>query len=156
MNHEYENGFRYPNEEDIRDFEHIPEPEKIHVVMVEPGRLAREMDIGTDLYDLQQAVGGGFIEPVYWWPGVCAVVNDEGKLNGMLPNRALYDDDGRVEDIIFGPFFICDCSTENFKSLSEEQVKHFKEMFYKPERFCMIGGEIYASQYTPRSERDER
>ena len=156
MNHDYENDYPYPDEEYVGPNDCLPEPKTIHVVMVEPGKLAREMDIGTDLYDLQQAVGGGFIEPVYWWPGVCAVVNDEGKLNGMLPNRALYDDDGRIEDIIFGPFFICDCSTENFKSLSEEQVKHFKEMFYKPERFCMIGGEIYASQYTPRSERDER
>jgi len=146
MNRDYENDFPYPDEEYVDPNDCLPEPKTIHVVMVEPGKLAREMDIGTDLYDLQQAVGGGFIEPVYWWPGVCAVVNDEGKLNGMLPNRALYDDDGRIEDIIFGPFFICDCSTENFKSLSEEQVKHFKEMFYRSDGDCHTQADISGKQ----------
>lgn len=35
------------------------EKKTIHVVYVEPGELAVEADIGTELSDLQRAVGGG-------------------------------------------------------------------------------------------------
>ena len=133
------------------------EKKTIHVVLVEPGKLAREADIGTDLLDLQRAVGGGFIETFYPFEESCVLVcDDEGKLNGSLPNRAIYDEKGHVEDIIFGPFFICDCSTEEFGSLSEEQVERYKKKFEKPEHFYMMDGEIFASQYTPHAERGER
>ena len=77
-------------------------------------------------------------------------------MNGSLPNRAMYDEKGHVEDIIFGPFFICDGSTEEFGSLSEEQVERYKKQFEKPEHFYMMDGEIFASQYTPHVERGER
>ena len=133
------------------------EKKKIHVVLVEPGKLAREADIGTELSDLQRAVGGGFIETFYPFDEACVIVlDDDGKLNGSLPNRAIYDEKGHVEDIIFGPFFICDGSTEEFGSLSEEQVERYKKKFEKPEHFYMIDGEIFASQYTPHAGRGER
>nr|MBQ6242187.1 DUF3846 domain-containing protein [Lachnospiraceae bacterium] len=103
--------------------------ETIRVVYLEPGRLARTIEIGAELADLQRAVGG-LIEPYYpFEEPVCIVCNDEGKFNGMWPNRAVRNEDGRIEDIIFGPFFICDCSTENFGSLSEEQLKRYSEQF---------------------------
>lgn len=37
--------------------------ETIRVVYLEPGRLAQTIELGTELADLQRAVGGGFIEP---------------------------------------------------------------------------------------------
>ena len=92
--------------------------EKIRVVYCEPGQLARITEIGTELANLQQAVGGGLIETFYpFEEEVCIVCNDEGKFNGMRPCRAVYGEDGKMMDIIFGPFFICDCSPENFASL---------------------------------------
>lgn len=129
----------------------------IHVVMVEPGKMAREADIGTELSDMQRAVGGGFIETFYPFDeSVCCVLDDEGKLNGSLPNRAIYGENGHVDDVIFGPFFICDCSGENFGSLTSEQAERYKKMFLKPERFMMAGGEIIATKYTPHQSRGER
>ena len=148
-----------PSEESLeRLFDDDSGESVIHVIMVEPGKMAREADIGTDLSELQEAVGGGYIETCYAFENeaCCIVCNDEGKINGSRPNRALYDDKGRIKDIVFGPFFICDCSRENFGSLSEEQVSRYKERFLKPEHFYMVGNEIKASQYTPRAEKGAR
>ena len=69
---------------------------KIKVVMCEPGRKARVADIGTELEDLQRAVGG-MIEAYYpFEEQVCIVCNDEGKFNGMSPCRAIFDDGRKI------------------------------------------------------------
>ena len=121
----------------------------ITVVMLEPGRVARTAEIGTSLEDLQETVGG-FIETYYpFEEEVCIVCNDEGKLNGMSPCRAVYDQEGRIMDIVFGPCFICDCSGENFGSLSQDQIRRYTEQFRNPERYFRIDGEIRAIPYEP-------
>ena len=135
----------------------IEKNELIRVVYCEPGRLARTIEIGTELEDLQRAVGGGLIEPYYpFEEEVCIVCNDEGKFNGMRPNRAVRNEEGRIEDIIFGPFFICDCSTENFGSLSDEQSQRYMEQFRYPEHFFrdINDGAIKAVRYDPTRGRD--
>ena len=129
----------------------------IRVVYCETGKVARVVEIGTELADLQRAVGG-LIEPYYpYEEPVCIVCNDEGKFNGMRPNRAVRNEDGRIEDIIFGPFFICDCSTENFGSLTEEQLKRYSEQFRYPEHFFrdVHSNEIKAVRYDPARSRDQ-
>ena len=129
----------------------------IRVVYCETGKVARVVEIGTELADLQRAVGG-LIEPYYpFEEPVCIVCNDEGKFNGMRPNRAVRNEDGRIEDIIFGPFFICDCSTENFGSLTEEQLKRYSEQFRYPEHFFrdVHSNEIKAVRYDPSKGRDQ-
>ena len=55
------------------------ENKKIRVVYCESGKLARVAEIGTELADLERAVGGGCIEPYYpFEEEVCIVCNDEG------------------------------------------------------------------------------
>ena len=130
--------------------------EKIRVVYCEPGQLARITEIGTELANLQQAVGGGLIETFYpFEEEVCIVCNDEGKFNGMRPCRAVYGEDQKLMDLIFGPFFICDCSTENFVSLSEEQLKRFEKQFRYPEYFFRKDNEIAVVRYDPTRGRDQ-
>ena len=130
--------------------------EKIRVVYCEPGQLARITEIGTELANLQQAVGGGLIEPFYpFMEKVCIVCNDEGKFNGMRPCRAVYGEDGKMMDIIFGPFFICDCSGEEFASLSDEQLERYANQFRYPENYLRINGEITAIKYDPTRDRDK-
>ena len=130
--------------------------QKITVVMVEPGKRARIAEIGTSLEDLQKAVGG-MIETYYpFEEEVCIVCNDEGKLIGMPPCRAIYGEDKKVMDIICGPFFICDCRTESFASLSQEQLKRYTEQFRNPEHFFKIGSEITAVPDEPRQTGLER
>jgi len=134
----------------------------ITVVMVEPGERARIAEIGTSLSQMQQAVGG-LIEAYYpFEEEVCIVCNDEGKYNGMNPNRAIYcepeqQDTRQIIDIIYGPFFICDCSGENFGSLNEEQLNRFLHQYELPERFYIGVDGIRAIPYTPtREQKTER
>jgi len=75
--------------------------ETMRVVLLEPGKLAREAEIGTSLADMQRAVGGD-IEPFYpFEEEVCIVCNEEGKLNGMALNRAVRWPDTDV-DMAYG------------------------------------------------------
>lgn len=126
---------------------------KITVVLVEPGKLARIAHIGTSLSELQAAVDGN-IEPFYpYQEQVCIVCDDEGKICGKPLNRAIYNEDGTIMDIMAGTFFICDCSKPSFGSLSEEQQQRFLKQFKYPEQFCRVNGEITAIKYKP--ERNE-
>lgn len=47
-------------------------------------------------------------------------------------------------DIIFGPFFICDCRGKNFDSLNAEQLDRYGHMFECPEHYVKVNGEIHA------------
>ena len=126
--------------------------EKIKVVMLEPGKLARVEEIGTKLEDLH-AVVKGMIEPAYYFPDpVCLVVNDEGKINGMPLNRGVRDKEGNLIDIIAGPAFICDCSGESFASLSDEMIEKYSKEFKYPEQFFRINDEIKGMKYSPNRE----
>ena len=62
----------------------------------------------------------------------------------MELNRALRDDNGRVYDIIAGPFLICGLDGERFGSLPDELISKFSEQFKQPEMFFMHDGEIKA------------
>ena len=123
--------------------------EKMRVVICEPGMLARAAEIGTSLEDLQRAVGG-LIQAVYPYDDPVAIVcNDEGKINGFPLNRALRDGEGKVYDIIAGPFFVCGLGEEDFDSLSDELLEKYKDKFRCPEQFFRRGGDIEAVPYTP-------
>ncbi len=125
---------------------------EIRVLMCEPGRMAKVVEMGTGLKDLQRAVGG-MIEACYPFDEeVCIVCNDEGKLNGMMPNRAVYDEENRVSDIIFGPFFICSCEGAEFGSLTENQIEKYSGQFEYPEFFFRENGEIKAEPYFPTAD----
>ena len=130
--------------------------ETITVILCEPGKFARKAEIGTTLADLQGAVGGD-IQAIYPYEEEVAVVcDDEGKISGKALNRAIYNEDGEMVDIIAGTFFICDCSGENFGSLSKEQLERYGAQFHYPENFIRINDEIKALKYKPETSRDER
>ena len=123
----------------------------IHIVLLEPQKEARIAEIGSSLQSMQSVVGG-LIEAVYpFEEQVCIVCNEEGKLQGLPLNRALRDNDSHIYDIIAGTAFICDCSGENFGSLTKEQATKFLELFKRPEAFVSINGCIIA---TPLEEGD--
>ena len=82
------------------------------------------------------------------------ICNDEGKFNGMRPCRAVYGDNQKIQDIIFGPFFICDCRGENFDSLNAEQLDRYGHMFECPEHYVKVNGEIHAIPYEPSKSMD--
>lgn len=96
---------------------------KIKVLRVEPGQPPAVKEIGNDLASLQAEVGG-LIECISFPNGCVVVCNEEGKLNGMSPNRRL------GLDIICGPFFVCDTTRNgDFSSLSKSRIAEFSQLF---------------------------
>lgn len=116
----------------IDRMEIIPEKEKmITVLMVEPMKYPKVVQIENELKSLQAAVGG-LIQPIYPFDDPVALVgNDESKLLGMAPNRLLKDANGTPYDILCGPFFICGLGKEDFTSLSPELIDKYTKMFEK-------------------------
>ena len=233
----------------------------IKVILCEPGKLARVAEIRTDLNSLQGVVKGR-IEEFGLSPKehIAIICNDEGKLNGMSPNRAVYNGPENIElpytemvkkfreaerngeghlqgcivftqdsftepyskeartyvvssnnkafqpnmggysiyassldgsdpmvrlerymrdehggengwriercymknperemlDVIFGPFFICDCSGENYGSLNQEQIDRFMEQFQYPEHLIRLNGKLKSIPYKPEPKQAER
>ena len=126
----------------------------LRVVLVEPGKVARVAEIDGSLEGMQKTVGG-YIQAVYpFEETVCLVCNEEGKLQGLPLNRALRDEDNSVYDIVAGTFFVCDCSTENFKSLNEEQLKRYTEKYKRPERFMRVDDQILAIPMPIKSDKE--
>ena len=75
---------------------------------------------------------------------------EHGGKNGWKVERCYTEVQTReMFDIIAGTFFICDCSGENFGSLSKDQLKKYTELFKQPEHFLRINGEILALPYSP-------
>jgi hypothetical protein len=98
---------------------------KIRVLKVEPGLLPAVKEIGNDLDSLQAEVGG-LIECISFPNGCVVVCNEEGKLNGMQPNRRL------GADIICGPFFVCDTTRSgDFSSLSKSKIAEYSQLFFE-------------------------
>ena len=98
------------------------------IVLVEPGKEAREAEITGSLQEMQKLVDGT-IRAMYPWEDLVPLVsNDEAKLIGMPFNRVLED-----YDVIAGPFFICGIKGDHFCSLTEEQAKTYLEKFRQPE-----------------------
>ena len=84
------------------------------------------------------------------------VCNEEGKMNGLPPNRAIYFEREGAEsremvDIIFGTFFICyaPAESEKFLSLPKELAQKYEAKFKLPERFFRQGDKIIAVPYEP-------
>jgi len=114
----------------------------VRVLIVEPERkpVVREID---DTLEAMQKVVGGWIQALYpFEEPVALVANDEGKLLGLPMNRGLRDEDGSLYDIVFGTFFICGLSEENFASLTDEQIQKFQTIFAIPEIFVTFDGHL--------------
>ena len=84
------------------------------------------------------------------------VCNDEGKLMGLPLNRALFDDDGHVYDIVSGNFLIVGLGEEDFTDLSPDLMEKYGEQFKYPEKFARIAGEIIAVKQPATNEHREK
>lgn len=115
------------------------------VVMLEPNKVAYEKEIGNDL-DSMQAEVGGYVEIIYPFEDedIGLVLNEEGKINGLPLNRAIYDKGGEIIDIIAGNAFICNCSEDELQSLSPELMDKYLKKFEQPQAFAWYNGKIIA------------
>ena len=91
--------------------------DKIKILKVEPGKPPCVKEIANDFKASQEEVEGD-IECVGFGDGCVAVINAEGKLNGMQPNR-------RNGDTPDGDFI----------SLTEQQIEEYTRRFGEIEQF---------------------
>ena len=98
----------------------------MNVLLVEPMREPRAVQIESGLESLQKAVGG-YIEAVYPFDDpVAVIVNDEGKINGLPLNRALRDEAGEIYDVMAGQFLVVGLGKENFSDLPPDMMEKYK------------------------------
>ena len=113
--------------------------EKIRVIKVEPQKEPEIVEIANNYEELSDAVGG-LIQVVYpYTDKVGLMLNDEGKLLGMKPNRSLKDEDGNLYDIIAGTFYVVGLDEENFCSLSDELIEKYMKEFEQPYVYVRLG-----------------
>ena len=102
------------------------------VLVVEPMKPCEVREILPDLKSLQGMVGGK-IEMVSPFTESAAIIcNAEGKNLNLPPNRLLCDRHGDPYDVLCGTFLIAGVGSENFISLTDEQLRSYKAMFDHP------------------------
>lgn len=128
----------------------------IRVVLLEPGKTARIVDMDRSLEGMQKTVGG-YIEAYYpFEEEVCIICNEEGKITGLPLNRAIYNDEKEMIDILAGTAFICALGEENFESLTPEQARKYRQQFLRPEVFIRTAQGIKALPIGPTEKGPER
>lgn len=126
----------------------------ITVLVVEPGKTPYVKEIDPGLASLQHEVDG-WIEAVYPFEDPVAIIcNEEGKMNGLPLNRALFTEEHGVYDIIAGTFLVTGLTEDNFGSLTDDQIKKFSDRFRCPEAFLSIDGKILVIPKEPRKQRN--
>jgi len=100
------------------------EENMLAVVFVEPHKKPVVRKIRNEYEDISHAVGG-LIEHIYQEDGTILVANEESKLLGMDGNRRIYDG----KSILAGPFFVVGDDGEDYRSLTEEEIKRYMERF---------------------------
>ena len=111
----------------------------LSVLKIAPGQYPQQVEIDNDLKALQQAVGGSIGASYPFEDPVAIVYNDDGKLMGLPLNRALWDEDGLMYDVIAGTFLVVGLGEEDFVSLSPELTQKYEEEFHQPEAFLPLG-----------------
>lgn len=104
----------------------------IHVLQIEPHKHPQRVMLQNDLDSLQKAVSigsdyQGLIELVWLEDGALILCNEEGKLNGLEPNRRFGN------DILCGVFYVVSEDDEgNLASLSPAMIDKYARLFEEP------------------------
>ncbi len=122
----------------------LAETRTMDVLLVQPNAYLKKISVGTELEDLQAMVGGD-IEVTYPFEDEVAIIlNESGKINGLPLNRAIYTEDGDMQDIYAGDFLVVGLTEDDFGSLTSEQMQKFEEQFHQPQMFVRMGRSIMA------------
>lgn len=101
------------------------------IIIVKPFTNPYVKEIKGDLESMQ-AVVGGYIQSIYPFDDEVALVcNEEGKINGLMPNRFLLDRNNGICDFVCGDFFLCyaPCDSENFESMPDNLIQKYLDKF---------------------------
>lgn len=130
----------------------------ISVLLIQPEKYPKMIEIENSLEAMQTVVGGDIEEYMPFEDEVAIICNDEGKINGMPLNRAVYDSEHQMIDIIAGVFFIAyaPISSGKFLSLPDDMAKKYSEKFRYPEKFVRTNEGIQVIPFKPCSKDMER
>lgn len=155
-----EKGFYFCNTYDFKmvDFEPSKTQDTVSknmitVLYIQANHYPKTIAIDNSLKAMQKLVGGNIEEYMPFEDEVAIICNEEGKMNGLPLNRAVYDEKTKeIIDIIAGDFFIAyaPIDSEKFKDLPKDLEQKYREKFKFPERFYKQNGEIKAYQYKPK------
>ena len=118
---------------------------QVKALMIEPNKKPCVVELMTDLDSLQKAVSigapeQGLIEFVYLEDNVSLLLNEEGKLIGLEPNRRLGN------DILVGVVYVVAENDEGeLISLTEAQQERYSKMFesFEPIDKAEVGNTIF-------------
>lgn len=132
--------------------------ETISILLIQPGKYPKTVEIEDSLEAMQAVVGGDIEEYMPFEDEVAIICNEEGKVNGLPLNRAVYDSEHQMIEIMAGDFFICHApfASEKFQSLPPDLAKKYSEMFRYPEQFVRTDKGITAIPYKPKEKDLER
>ena len=85
---------------------------KISALLVEPNKYPKMIEIDDTLEAMQEVVGGDIEEYMPFEDEVAIICNEEGKVNGLTPNRAVYGEPQAVE-MTFAEMRSRFCEAEN-------------------------------------------
>ena len=140
----------------FEEFEEREAEKGMTVIACLPGKTAQVVEIDGSLKGMQQFVGGYIEEICPFSDPVAIVCNEEGKINRMELNRALYTEDGTMFDIVAGPMFICGLGEEDFTSIQGEMLEKYMEKFKHPEVFVKIGHDILAMKVPEKQQQEQQ
>lgn len=106
-------------------------------LLVKPGRAPMRINIEDSCEKIRKILGGRFEEVRPYEDDVAFLCNEMGKFIGMPLNRALRTPDGKVWDIIAGPFLVfgAPLDSEVYADLTEEQMVRYEQLLSKREDF---------------------
>lgn len=131
--------------------EFCKEENVMKVLFIKTGELAQVRYIkGNDWKEICKVIDCDLFEVVRLSDSVCLYCDEEGKINGKRPNRALYDDNGHLIDIIFGDFIIIgDDGEGGDRGLTKEESEKWYEEFHYPQRFFKADDGILPVPFYP-------
>ena len=112
---------------------------KLTVLYIQPRKEPEEIVIDDTLEAMQSLVNGYIEEFMPFEDDVAIICNEEGKINGLKPNRIICDSEGNMIDIVMGSFFIVNApeDSDNFESLTDDMIEKYKEIFALTENNCL-------------------
>lgn len=141
------------------------ETERLRVILCRSGEAAEVVEIEDSLEAMQELVGGLIepYDPFYSetdprYENVILVCNEEGKLRQLPPSRAILDEDGRVMDVIQGPFFLCyaPVESERFLSMPADLEEEFRKKYELPEKIYRTERGFDVIKFDPKKDEKER
>lgn len=100
----------------------------MNVLKVSAGKMPERIEVENTLEELQKQVGG-YIQAIYPFDNNVGIIcNEEGKIMGLEPNRALIID-GHIVDILVGDILIVGLTEDDFRSLTVDEFVIYEKLF---------------------------